>query len=134
MPSGSSNRPGPGLTAAYLFAALSCLAYLAAFNPLQSLAGPRALLEYLTGQTTPKGEWQKYKPQQRVRSDCPDYDPYSRVPHGPYSDGPLSTVNSALWDVSGVPSMRPSEGCRTFNSSAVEVCSVFLYRAPGRID
>lgn len=128
-------RPRLGLIAAYLFTSLSFVAYLVAFSPLQSLAEPRALLGYLAASSTHhKGEWQKYKPQQRVRADCPDYDPYSRVPHGPYSDGPLSKVKSAPWTVSGVPFMRPSEGCRTFNSSAVEVCLIFWYRNRERKD
>lgn len=43
---------------------------------------------------------------------CPIYTDYSMEPHGDRSSGPL-----------GLPFMRPEERCRTFNSSAVEVCS-----------
>jgi hypothetical protein len=46
----------------------------------------------------------------RTPSSCPDYTTYSTIPHPPYSSGPLR-----------LPSMRPAPGCRTFNSSAVEV-------------
>ena len=45
----------------------------------------------------------------RIPSSCPDYTEYSKQPHAPFSDGPLS-----------LPHMRPAPECRTFNSSAVE--------------
>lgn len=118
---------------AYLVAAL--LAYLAV-SPLQTLAGPYAFFERRddssgsqNNQTANQTSWQDYTPQQRVGADCPDYNPYSQEPHGPYSTGPLSKVKSDVWNVSGIPSMRPSEGCRTFNSSAVEVSPGHLREA-----
>ncbi|RDB23260.1 hypothetical protein Hypma_009548 [Hypsizygus marmoreus] len=42
-------------------------------------------------------------------AQCPDYTSYSQSAHGTPSTGPL-----------GLPYMRPSPACRTFNSSAVE--------------
>ena len=44
---------------------------------------------------------------------CPIYTQYSMEPHGDRSSGPLA-----------LPFMRPEERCRTFNSTAVEVCAV----------
>ncbi|GMF08324.1 unnamed protein product [Ambrosiozyma monospora] len=41
--------------------------------------------------------------------ECPNYVEYSKVPHGPYSEGPLL-----------LPFMRPSEKCRTFKSDIIE--------------
>ncbi|OAX85154.1 hypothetical protein ACJ72_00456 [Emergomyces africanus] len=40
---------------------------------------------------------------------CPDYLEYSKVKHGPYSEGPLK-----------LPFQRPAEACRTFSSPLVE--------------
>lgn len=56
--------------------------------------------------------WKDYQPQNRTPSSCPDYVDYSQKPHAPLSSGKLK-----------LPYMRPSEECRTFNSSAVEVGS-----------
>jgi hypothetical protein len=55
-------------------------------------------------------------PHSRTPSSCPDYTTYAQERHEPYSDGPLK-----------LPYMRPSPECRTFNSSAVEVCVCFVY-------
>ncbi|KZV69245.1 glycoside hydrolase family 125 protein [Peniophora sp. CONT] len=44
-----------------------------------------------------------------AQSECPDYTTYAESPQGNASTGPL-----------GLPYMRPSPECRTFNSSAVE--------------
>ncbi|KAH8880258.1 hypothetical protein GQ53DRAFT_755240 [Thozetella sp. PMI_491] len=53
--------------------------------------------------------YQAYTPQNRTAASCPSYNDYSQEPHGPFSSGVL-----------GLPNMRPSPECRTFNSSAVE--------------
>ncbi|ORY66623.1 Six-hairpin glycosidase-like protein [Pseudomassariella vexata] len=53
--------------------------------------------------------WQDYTAQIRTPSTCPDYTEYAQIAHEPYSAGPL-----------GLPNMRPSPECRTFNSTAVE--------------
>jgi hypothetical protein len=47
-----------------------------------------------------------------VHAECPDYTSYSQKPQGNPSTGSLK-----------LPYMRPSPGCRTFNSTAVEVTS-----------
>lgn len=46
-----------------------------------------------------------------TQSQCPDFTTYSASPQGNPSNGTL-----------GLPFMRPAPACRTFNSSAVEVC------------
>jgi hypothetical protein len=48
---------------------------------------------------------------------CPIYTQYSMEPHGDRSSGPLA-----------LPFMRPEERCRTFNSTAVEVCPFAMIR------
>ena len=53
--------------------------------------------------------WQTYHAVNRTPSACPDYNEWSQEPHPPYSSGSL-----------GLPYMRPSPECRTFNSSAME--------------
>ncbi|TFK29311.1 hypothetical protein FA15DRAFT_664243 [Coprinopsis marcescibilis] len=46
---------------------------------------------------------------ENVRAQCPGYAAYARVPHPPFSSGPLA-----------LPYMRPEPECRTFHSTAVE--------------
>ncbi|KAK8109603.1 hypothetical protein PG999_007740 [Apiospora kogelbergensis] len=53
--------------------------------------------------------WSDYQAHNRTSVSCPDYNEYSKSPHGTPSSGPLK-----------LPDMRPSPECRTFNSSAVE--------------
>ncbi|KAK3934046.1 Six-hairpin glycosidase-like protein [Diplogelasinospora grovesii] len=74
----------------------------------------RCLLLLISGGLVPitvwaAGSWRDYTPQNRTPPTCPDYTTYAQTPHGPLSDGPL-----------GLPDMRPSPECRTFNSSVVE--------------
>lgn len=49
------------------------------------------------------------EPSDAMLSSCPLYTDYSKVPHEPFSTGPLK-----------LPFQRPPPGCRTFHSDAVE--------------
>ncbi|KAK5105780.1 hypothetical protein LTR62_002160 [Meristemomyces frigidus] len=49
------------------------------------------------------------KAKEKIKAACPAYEHYARVPHAPYSNGPME-----------LPYQRPSVHCRTFHSEAVE--------------
>lgn len=59
--------------------------------------------------TTGTATWRDYTAVARTPATCPDYTDYAQVPHAPFTSGSL-----------GLPDMRPTPACRTFNSSAAE--------------
>ncbi|PHH93291.1 hypothetical protein CDD83_7990 [Cordyceps sp. RAO-2017] len=68
-----------------------------------------ASLSLLLACFTPPTVQQGSSARSRTPAACPDYTNYAQSPHGPNSEGRL-----------GLPFMRPSPECRTFNSPAVE--------------